>query len=332
MRFDRSTRREFVAAIGFTGTISFFAITASKAQALPIIGYLSSKAEAAEAGTIAAIRKGLEAHGFIEGKNFSFLYRWSDGDYSRLPQLAADLVSAKVAVIAASGLPAALAAKAATSTIPIVFRLAIDPVAFRLVQSLDHPAGNVTGVTMLFDPLTPKKLQLLHELVPGAAKIGMLINPKNQNAASHKQYAERAAKTLNLELGILTVSRADDVEPAFVAARKAGVGAVLIGDDPSFDVLSHQFIESAERFQIPAMYYVRDFVAAGGLISYGPSFDEMSQQEGNYLGRILEGAKPADLPVQQPTKIELAINLKAAKALGVTIPQALLASADEVFE
>lgn len=185
---------------------------------------------------------------------------------------------------------------------------------------------------MLFDPLTPKKLQLLHELVPGARKIGLLINPKNQNATSHKQYAERAAETLGLDLGVLTVSRTGEIEAAFAAARKARIGAILVGDDPSFDVLSHDLLGAAEHFQLPAMYYVRDFVAAGGLISYGPSFDEMAQQEGNYLGRILEGAKPADLPIQQPTKIELVINLKAAKALGIAVPPPLLAAADEVIE
>lgn len=333
MRFDRSTRREFVGAIGVAALL-LLGIAASRAQqpVIPVIGYLSSKGEAAEAGTIAAMRKGLEARGLVGGRNFTFDYRWSNGDYSRLPQLAADLVKEKVAVIAASGLPAALAARAATSTIPVVFRLAIDPVAFHLVQSLDHPGGNVTGVTMLFDPLTPKKLQLLHELIPGATKIGFLINPKNQNATSHKQYAERAADTLGLGLSLMTVSRADDIEPAFAVAHRAGIGAVLIGDDPSFDVFSPELLAAAERHQLPAMYYVRSFVTAGGLISYGPNFDEMAEQEGNYLGRILEGALPGDLPVQQPTKIELVINLKAAKALGIAVPPPLLASADEVIE
>jgi putative tryptophan/tyrosine transport system substrate-binding protein len=327
-------RRDFFACLGGAAAAPILTTLPGNSQqmAIPVIGYLSSKGETAEASTISAVRKGLAERKYIAGKNVNFIYRWSDGDYSRLPKLAADLVSEKVNVIAASGLPAALAAKTATSTIPIVFRLAIDPVAFHLASSFDRPGGNMTGVTMLFDPLTPKKLQLLHELTPGVTNIGFVINPKNQNAESHKQYAERAAKTLGLDLSVLTVSGAGDIEPAFAAARKAGIGAILIGDDPSFDAFSHELAMAAERFQLPAMYYVSDFVAAGGLISYGPSFDEMAQQEGNYLGRILEGARPADLPIQQPTKIELVINLKAAKALGIAMPPTLLASADEVIE
>jgi putative ABC transport system substrate-binding protein len=299
---------------------------------MPIIGYLSSKGEAAEAGIVAAIRKGLGERGLVEGTNVRIIFRWSNGDYTRLPQLAADLVNEKVNVIAASGLPAALAAKQVTSTIPIVFRLAIDPVAFHLVERFDRPGGNVTGVTMLFDPLTPKKLQLLHELVPTAARIGLLVNPNNQNAASHEAHAERAAATLGLNLTILTIGSADDVELAFAGARKGAVAALLVGDDPLFDVLNHALVAAAARFQIPAMFYVRDFVVAGGLISYGPSFDEMAKQVGIYIGRILEGAKPAELPIQQPTKIELVVNLKAAKSLGVAIPSTLLTGADEVIE
>jgi putative tryptophan/tyrosine transport system substrate-binding protein len=284
------------------------------------------------AGTVAAIRKGLAERHFVDGQNVKLTYRWSNGDYSRLPQLAAELVGEKVNVIAASGLPAALAAREATSVIPIVFRLAIDPVAFHLVQSFDRPGGNITGVTMLFDPLTPKKLQLLHELVPNAGMIGLLINPKNQNAESHKEYAERATAALGLPFAVLQVARAGEIEAAFATAREKRIGAILVGDDPSFEDLSHELISVAARSQIPTMYYVRSFAASGGLISYGPNFDEMAKQEGVYLGRILEGAKPAELPIQQPTKIDLVINLKTAKALGLTIPQTMLATADEVIE
>lgn len=299
---------------------------------MPVIGYLSSKSESAEAGIIAAVRRGLKDSGFVEGKNVDFIYRWSDGNYARLPEFAAELVRAKVDAIAASGLPAALAAKAVTSTIPIVFRLAIDPVAFGLTRSFDRPGGNITGVTMLFDPLTPKKLQLLHELLPTETTIGFLINPNNQNASSHRDHAERAATAMNLRLTILTVGRAEELEPAFAAARVGGIGALLVGDDPLFDVLGHELVEAAERHKIPTMYYVRDFVIAGGLISYGPSFDEMAKQMGAYLARLLKGERAADLPVQQPTKIELVINLKTAKASGIAVPSILLTAADEVIE
>lgn len=327
-------RRDFFAWIGGAAVAPTFSALPSNAQptAIPVIGYLSSKGETAEAGTVAAIRKGLAERNFVDGENVKFSYRWSRGDYSLLPQLAAELVDEKVNVIAASGLPAALAAREATSVIPIVFRLAIDPVAFHLVRSFDRPGGNITGVTMLFDPLTPKKLQLLHELVPNAGTIALLVNPKNQNAASHKEYAERAAAAMGLPFAVLQVTRAGEIEAAFAAAREKRIGAILVGDDPSFDDLSDELIGAAARSQIPTMYYVRSFVASGGLISYGPSFDEMAKQEGAYLGRILEGAKPAELPIQQPTKIDLVINLKAAKALGLSVPATLLATADEVIE
>ena len=307
---------------------------ASRAQqpAIPIMGYLSSKGEAAEAGILTAVRKGLAENGFVEGRTVSIDYRWSEGDYDRLPAFATDLVARKVNVIMASGVPATLAAKAATSTIPIVFRLAIDPVAFGLAQSFNRPGGNLTGVTMLFDPLTPKKLQLLHELVPTAATIGFLINPKNQNAQSHQERAVAAARTLGLRISVLTASSAGEFDSAFAAGRQQHVGGVLVGDDPFFDVGKQEIVAAAARHAIPTMYYVRDFVVAGGLISYGPSFEELSHQAGIYAGRILKGANPAELPIAQPTKIELVINLNTAKALGLSVPQSLLARADEVIE
>jgi putative ABC transport system substrate-binding protein len=323
-------RREL---LGLAGAAAAWPLIA-RAQTLapPVIGYLSSKGEAAEAGITAAIREGLKERGFVDGRSVAFAYRWSEGDYPRLPQLAADLVERKVNVIAASGLPAAIAAKAATPTIPIVFRLAVDPVVFQLVQSLDRPGGNVTGVTMLFDPLTPKKLEILHQIAPQARSLGFLINPNNQNAASHREHAVRAAASLGAELKILTTGRAEDLDAAFTAAQQMGVGALLVGDDPLFDVINQRLVDTAARYRIPTMYYVRDFVVTGGLISYGPSFDEMAKQVGVYIGRILEGSKPADLPVQQPTKIELVVNTRTAKSLGLIIPPALLARADEVIE
>lgn len=323
-------RRDFITALG--SAAAAWPLTAgAQSRPMPVIGYLSSKEEAAETGIVAGVRKGLAERGFTEGNNVAIKYRWAAGHYDRLPELAADLVAGKVDVIAASGLPAVLAAKAATSTIPVVFRHAVDPVAFGLVQSFDRPGGNLTGVTMMFDPLTPKKLQLLHELIPDVS-IGLLINPKNQNATSHRQHAELAVRALGLRLTVLTAGNAEEMEPAFAAARQKGVAALLVGDDPLYDVLSQQLVAAAERSKIPTMYYVRDFVVAGGLISYGPSFDEMAMQVGSYLGRILKGATAAELPVQQPTKLELVINLKAAKGLGLTIPPSFLARADEVIE
>jgi len=287
--------------------------------------------EAAEAGILAGVRKGLGEQGFVEGQNVAFEYRWSAGEYERLAKLAADLGHRKVDVIVTSGLPAALAAKAATSTIPIVFRLGVDPVAFKLAQRFDRPGGNLTGVTMMFDQLTPKKLQLLHELVSNLS-IGFLVNPNNQNAASHKVHADTAAKALGLRLTILTAGNGEEIGPAFERGRREGLGAILVGDDPLFDVESRRLVEAANRSKIPTMYYVRDYVVAGGLLSYGPSFDEMAIHVGVYAGRILKGAKPADLPIVQPTKFELVINRKTAKAIGIEIPSKLLFTADEVIE
>jgi putative ABC transport system substrate-binding protein len=323
-------RREFFAWIG-SGLVAW--PSASRAQNFPrrTIGYLSSKDEKSEAGIIAGMRKGLAEQGLFEGQSVSITYRWSAGEYRRLPELAADLVTTNVDVIAASGLPAALAAKAASSTVPIVFRLAIDPIAFGLAQSFDRPGGNLTGVTMLFDPLTPKKLQILHELVSDLS-IGLLVNPSNPNAISHKEHAETAAQALGLRLSVLTASSPDEMESAFAIGRQKGIGALLVGDDPMFDVENDRLVAAASRFNIPTMYYVRDFVVSGGLLSYGPSFDEMAMQVGIYVGRILKGAKPADLPIQQPTKFELVVNVKTAKALGLTVPPTLLARADEVIE
>jgi ABC-type uncharacterized transport system substrate-binding protein len=323
-------RREIIALIG-GGALAWPFAANAQTSSIPVIGYLSSKEEKAEAGIIAGVRKGLAEQGLYEGQNISFVYKWSSGVYDQLPRLAADLAAGKVDVIAASGLPAALAAKAATPTIPIVFRLAIDPVAFGLAQSFDRPGGHITGVTMLFDPLTPKKLELLHELVPGPS-VGLLVNPKNPNHVSHEDHARSAVKSLGLALTVLNAANGDEIDRVFAAARQKGIGAVLVGDDPLFDVQNARLVEAAARHKIPTMFYVRDFVTTGGLISYGPSFDEMAIQVGVYVGRILKGVKPADLPVQQPTKFELVINLKTAKALGVTVPPTMIARADEVIE
>jgi putative ABC transport system substrate-binding protein len=329
MRGGGIRRREFIRLLGGVGVAWPLSVRAQGRR--PVIGYLSSKGETAEAGILAGIRKGLGQQGFEEGRNVAFEYAWSAGEYDRLPKLAAGLVARNVDIIAASGLPATLAAKTATSKIPIIFRLAVDPVAFKLAQSFDRPGGNLTGVTMLFDPLTPKKLQLLHEMV-SSASIGLLINPKNQNAASHREHAETAAKALGLRMTVLAASNGGELGPAFEHGRQAKLGAILVGDDPLFDTESGRLVEAANRSGIPTMYYVRDFVLGGGLLSYGPSFDEMAFQVGVYAGRILKGAKITELPIVQPTKFELVINRKTARAIGFDIPSKLLFTADEVIE
>ncbi len=286
----------------------------------------------AEKGIVAAVRRGLAGNGLVEGRDFAIDFRFSGGDYGKLASMARDLVGRDVKVIITSGLPATLAAKKATTTIPIVFRLAIDPVAFGLATTLSRPGGNLTGVTMLFDPLTAKKLELLHELAPASTSIAVLINPENQNAASHRQHAEAAARKLGLALTMLQASARAELDPALRAAATAKVGSILVADDPFFDVSGRELTEGAQRYALPTMYYVRDFVDAGGLISYGPNFDEMANQVGDNAGRILKGAKPGELPIGQPTRFELVINLKAARMLHLTVPPSLLARADELIE
>jgi putative ABC transport system substrate-binding protein len=323
-------RRHLIAAA--VPALAWPQVTPAQPAGAAVIGYLSSKDAAAEKTIIAAARRGLARNGFVEGRNLSIEFSFSDGDYSRLAALARDLVERRVALIVTSGVPATLAARDASATIPIVFRLAVDPVAFGLAKSLNRPGGNLTGVTMLFDPLTPKKLQLLHELVPSNAPIGFLLNPRNQNAASHQRRAEEAAKDLGLRLLVLRAGDPGELEAAFAAARQAGVASLLVGDDPFFDVSARTLTDAAARHAIATMYYVRDFVDVGGLVSYGPDFAEMAEQAGDYAGRILKGAQPGDLPIGQPTRIDLVINLKAARAIGVSVPPSLLARADAVIE
>jgi putative ABC transport system substrate-binding protein len=322
-------RREFI--LGSACAIVLPTSGNAQTRAVPVVGYLSSKSEAAEIGIVAGVKKGLAQFGFVDGSNVLMTYRWSGGNYDRLAEFVTELIRNNVDIIVTSGLPATLAAKAATTTIPVVFRLAVDPVAFALADSFDHPGKNLTGVTMMFDPLTPKKLQLLHEMVPSPS-VGLLVNPKNPNAASHREHADAAARPLGLQLSILTASSGAEIEPAFATARRNRVAAVLVGDDPLFDSESATLVQAAATHRMPTMYYVRDFVQAGGLISYGPSFDEMAEQVGQYLGRIFKGAKPADLPIQQPTRFELVVNTRTANALQLAIPPTLLAAADQVFE
>jgi putative ABC transport system substrate-binding protein len=323
-------RRRFMALSGAAAVWPF--ATRAQQKATPIIGYISSTNSAAESPRTAAFRDGLGALGLTEGGNVAIEYRYADGVYDRLPALAADLIARNVSALFASSLPAALAAQAATSTVPIVFRLGVDPVAFGLAQSFKRPGGNATGVTMLFDPLTDKKLQLLHELAPDAVVVGFLLNPKNPNATSHTERVEAGARTLGLKIIGLDASTTEEINAAFAEAHRKGIRALLVGDDPFLDSDNKPLLELPVRYSIPTMYSTRGFADAGGLISYGPVDADMARQAGAYVGRVLKGEKPADLPVVQPTKFELVINLKTAKALGLTIPQSILSRADQVIE
>jgi putative ABC transport system substrate-binding protein len=302
-------------------------------KAMPVIGYLSSVSPGPSAPQVAAFHRGLSETGYVEGQNVAIEYRWAEGSYDRLPALAADLVGRKVDLIAAGGGPAsAFAAKTATSTIPIVFVMGDDPVATGLIASLARPGGNLTGVSFLLVELMPKRLELLSELVPRAGVIALLVNPNNSNAERIIRDVEEAARAKGLQLPVLKANSESEIDAAFATLVQLQAGALLVGTDPFLSSRREQLVALASRHAVPAIYQSREFVASGGLISYGPSLTAVFRQAGIYVGKILKGAKPADLPVEQPTKFELVINLKAAKALGLTVPQSILARADEVIE
>jgi len=320
-------RRDIITLI--TGAAAGWPLGASAPQPeLPVVGYLG----ATSGGPGPAFRRGLSEAGFVQGRNVAIEYRWAQGEYDRLPALAADLVARRVTVIFSSSITSTLAAKAATSTIPIVFDVGVDPVAFGLVTSLSHPGGNLTGVAFLLGELWPKRLQLLHELVPKAGTIGVLVNPANSNSGANTRNLEPAAKALGLQLEVLPASTEPDIEAAFATIQRRRVDALLVGDDPFFNSRSSQLPAMAAAHLVPTIYFAGEFAASGGLISYGPSFTAMTRLAGEYTGRILKGTKPADLPVQQPTAFELVVNLKTAKELGLTVPPSILARADEVIE
>jgi putative ABC transport system substrate-binding protein len=321
-------RREFIAAVGAAVA---WPLTVRAQQ--PTIGFLSTNRADASPQFTAAFLEGLSAAGFVDGKNVMIEYRWADSHLERVPALILDLVRRRVNVLFASGgdVPI-LVAKGTTTTIPIVFITASDPVDMGFVASLNRPGGNVTGVTSIAGQLGPKRVELVHELLPKAAAVGLILNPNIPNAEVDAAEMQTAARGLGLQTHILRATSDQDIEAAFAKLVELKVDASLVIPDPSFQSRRDLFARLSARYAMPTIYYSREYVAVGGLISYGASFTGTFRQAGNYVGRVLRGAKPADLPVEQPTKFELAINLKTAKALGLTVPHSLLTRADEVID
>ena len=325
-------RREFITLLGGAAAAWPSAVRAQQ-PAMPVIGFLSARSAADSTQLLVAFRRGLRDAGYVEGQNVAIDYRFAEGKYDRLPVFAADLVRRQVAVIAAiSGTPAALAAKAATSVIPIVFANGADPVEFGLIASLSRPGANLTGVTFLAMATVAKRMSVLRELVPTAVAIAYLANPSNELAKAETKETENAARALGMRFHLLHASAERDIEAAFASVVESRVGALVIGSDTFLSSRKQQLIVLAARHRVPTMYYEREFAEAGGLISYGTDFADSYRQAGDYTGRILKGSKPGDLPVLQPTKFELVLNLKTAKTLGLEVPPTLLARADEVIE
>jgi putative tryptophan/tyrosine transport system substrate-binding protein len=324
-------RREFIAGLG--GAAAWPVVAKAQQAAMPVIGYLGSQsADDDYKNHTVPFLQGLKEAGYVEGQNVAIEYRWAENQIDRLPALAADLVRRRVAVIVANGNQAARAAKAATTTIPIVFNTGGDPVALGLVASLNRPGANVTGIAYLAAELVPKQLQLLHELIPNAALFGVLADPAFPGTQFVIPDLQAAARTLGLQLIVVNARTDSDLEPAFASFSQQRVGAVLVSDSSLYSRHREQLAALAARHTLPAILPYREFALAGGLMSYGSSIGYPYYQSGIYTGRILKGEKPADLPVQQVTKIELVINFKTAKALGLTIPETLLATADEVIQ
>jgi putative tryptophan/tyrosine transport system substrate-binding protein len=325
-------RRKFLGLIG-GATVAWPLAARGQQSAMPVVGFLNGASPPAYARMLSAFLNGLRETGYVESQNVKIEYRWAQGELDRLPGFAAELVHREVAVIAATGTPAALAAKTATATIPIVFETGSDPVQLGLVASLNRPGGNVTGVAQLAVEVVPKRLQLLNEVVPAAKIVALLVDPTDP-AVSEKtiQGAHTAARSLGLELHVLNVSTENEIDAAFAKMAQLQVRGVMVSGGQFFNSRSKQIAAMARQHTTPTIFPYRDLAAAGGLMSYGTSITDAYRLAGTYTGRILQGEKPADLPVQQATKIELIINLETAKALGITVPLSLLGRADEVIE
>jgi putative tryptophan/tyrosine transport system substrate-binding protein len=324
-------RRQFICVIGAAAAWPL-AVRAQQ-PAMPVIGFLSSRSPGESAGVVAAFRQGLREAGFIEGQNALVAFRWAEGHYDRLPALAAELIELRVAVLfTAGGPPAAFAAKAATQTIPIVFSAAIDPDRIGLVASLNRPGGNVTGMSLMPSELAAKSVQLLKQLLPAATLIGYLVNPSNPGAPVYVSEASAAAKTLGIAVHVLNASTEGDLDEVFASLPKASVSGLAVPAEPFFDSQRDRMVALAVRYGVPAIYGLREYAVAGGLMSYGASLPDTYRRAAIYVGRVLKGEKPANLPVVQPTKFDLVLNMKTAKALGLNIPEQLLATADEVIE
>jgi putative ABC transport system substrate-binding protein len=324
-------RREFITLIGSVAVVPL----AARAQqsAMPVIGFLSAGSPQSDTLRLAAFQRGLNETGYLDGRNVESEYRWADDQYDRLPALAAELLGRRPAVIVAIGGPtSALAAKAATKTIPIVFTIAGDPVKLGLVASLSRPGGNVTGVTTLSSLVVAKQFEVLHETVPQAKVIGCLVNSVNPNAESDIKEAREATRALGLKLHVLNASAERDIDAAFAAFVQNRADAVVVVSDALFNSRPNELVALAARHALPTIYSLREFAMDGGLMSYGTSLADAYRQAGQYTGRILKGAKPADLPAVQATKVELILNLKTARTLGITFPTTLLGRADEVVE
>ena len=324
-------RRELLVLLASSG-LGWPAPAHAEQKPMPIVGFLSSASAEGFAPILPAFRGGLEEAGYVEGRNVAIEFAWAAGQYDKLPAMAEDFVRRKVAVIVASGgAVAGLAAKEATSTIPIVLTIGDDPIKYGLVTSLSRPGGNITGVTLFMDALTPKRLEFLSEASPAAA-LAILVNPRNPNAESEAKSAQAAAQQLGRELRVLAASNESEIDAAFASIAQRPGSAVMIATDPYLFTRRDQLAVLAARYSLPAVYFHRGFAAAGGLISYGATITEENRIAGQYTGRILAGEKPGDLPVLQPSKIELIVNLKTANALGLTIPPSILARANEVIE
>jgi putative tryptophan/tyrosine transport system substrate-binding protein len=331
MQFDRHRRREVIALLA---SMAAWPLAARAQQsAMPVVGFLHSGSPEPNANRVSAFRKGLGEAGYVEGQNVAIEFRWAAGQDDRLPDLAADLIRRRVAVIATpASTPASLVAKAATTTIPIVFAVAADPVAIGLVASLNRPGGNATGVSFQFVEILPKQLGMLRELAPGANRFVALVNPNSAFTNTVVKDLQTSASALGVPIEILRAGTGREIDAAFANLVQKPGGALLVGPDSLFTSRRAQIVTLAARHALPAIYYAPEFAEIGGLMSYGPDAADGYRQAGIYVGRILKGEKPADLPVVQPTKFELVVNLNTARALGLTIPDRLLALADEVIE